>query len=439
MRGAQAGSASAIEALFRLHWPAAFRAAYLVCHDAAAAEDIAQEAFLAAVRGLDRFDRRRPFGPWLHRIAVNRAIDWARRAALRARAGARRGARARSAAPELSDDTLAALADARAGAARGDRAAPPARLHARRDRRAARPAARHRELAAAPRPRHAAGADAVVSARAAPSADPRRRTRGRGARLARRRGRVPGARARPERRRWPRDRRRGGRGASRRSSPVAVSPAGSAIVHRCATRGRRRARARRRSAAARARPAARHLRGRPVDRAGGRLEAAARPLRGGVVVAARAVRRRHAPRTSCSRWTRRARCAGRWRRPAGGAAALGARRLPDRLPRRERAAGRERRRHGRPRLRPCGSGRGSVAPERGARARPRVRHRARPAGADRRGRRPPRAPRASGRARGSSSGRRTARGSARALRAADLGLRPPRRRPCARSRSPAGR
>jgi RNA polymerase sigma-70 factor (ECF subfamily) len=53
-------------------------------HDAAGAEDIAQEAFLAAVRALDRFDRRRPFGPWLHRIVVNRAIDWARARRLRA-------------------------------------------------------------------------------------------------------------------------------------------------------------------------------------------------------------------------------------------------------------------------------------------------------------------------------------------------------------------
>jgi RNA polymerase sigma-70 factor (ECF subfamily) len=35
------------------------------------------------VRALDRFDRRRPFGPWLHRIVVNRAIDWARARALR--------------------------------------------------------------------------------------------------------------------------------------------------------------------------------------------------------------------------------------------------------------------------------------------------------------------------------------------------------------------
>jgi len=84
VRAAQRGSADAMERLYRLHWPRAYRAAYLVVHDAAGAEDIAQEAFLAAVRALDRFDRRRPFGPWLHRIVVNRAIDWARARALRA-------------------------------------------------------------------------------------------------------------------------------------------------------------------------------------------------------------------------------------------------------------------------------------------------------------------------------------------------------------------
>jgi RNA polymerase sigma-70 factor, ECF subfamily len=83
VRGAQRGSASDLEALFRIHWPRAHRAAYLVTHDAQAAEDIAQEAFLAAIRALDRFDRRRPFGPWLHRIVVNRAIDWTRAQRLR--------------------------------------------------------------------------------------------------------------------------------------------------------------------------------------------------------------------------------------------------------------------------------------------------------------------------------------------------------------------
>ena len=83
VRGAQDGSVADLEHLFRAHWPLAHRAAYLVVHDAAAAEDIAQESFLAALRALDRFDRRRPFGPWLHRIVVNRAIDWVRARQLR--------------------------------------------------------------------------------------------------------------------------------------------------------------------------------------------------------------------------------------------------------------------------------------------------------------------------------------------------------------------
>lgn len=83
VRAAQAGSEEAMEALFRAHWPPAHRAAYLIVRDAAAAEDIAQEAFLAALRALHRFDRGRPFGPWLHRIVVNRAIDWTRARTLR--------------------------------------------------------------------------------------------------------------------------------------------------------------------------------------------------------------------------------------------------------------------------------------------------------------------------------------------------------------------
>jgi len=83
VRAARTGSHEAMEALFRAHWAPAHRAAFLIVHDAAAAEDIAQEAFLAAIRALDRFDRRRPFGPWLHRIVVNRAIDFSRARTLR--------------------------------------------------------------------------------------------------------------------------------------------------------------------------------------------------------------------------------------------------------------------------------------------------------------------------------------------------------------------
>jgi RNA polymerase sigma-70 factor, ECF subfamily len=111
VRAAQRGSAEAFAELFRRHWPRAHRAAWLVVHDATAAEDVAQEAFLAAVRSLDRFDRRRPFGPWLHRIVVNRAIDYARARELRrevADLGVEIAAVDRSQAP--SEDVLAALA-----------------------------------------------------------------------------------------------------------------------------------------------------------------------------------------------------------------------------------------------------------------------------------------------------------------------------------------
>lgn len=94
VRAAQRGDEAALEALFRAHWPALYRAAWFVVRDAQAAEDIAQEAFLAAVAALDRFDRRRPLAPWLKTIVARRAID-----ALRARSLRR----------EVGDGPLAAL------------------------------------------------------------------------------------------------------------------------------------------------------------------------------------------------------------------------------------------------------------------------------------------------------------------------------------------
>jgi RNA polymerase sigma-70 factor (ECF subfamily) len=112
VRAAQSGSVEAVDELFHRHWPAAHRAAWLVVRDAAAAEDIAQEAFLSALRSLDRFDRRRPLGPWLHRIVVNRAIDWSRARALRAETSGELVAE--PVAPEaeggFGDDVVAALA-----------------------------------------------------------------------------------------------------------------------------------------------------------------------------------------------------------------------------------------------------------------------------------------------------------------------------------------
>jgi RNA polymerase sigma-70 factor, ECF subfamily len=113
VREAQRGSHAALTDLYAAHWDGAHRAAYLVVHDSAAAEDIAQDAFLAAVDHLDRFDRRRPFGPWLHRIVINRAIDWARRESLRRQAEptADPQPQARQPREEIGEGLMAALGE----------------------------------------------------------------------------------------------------------------------------------------------------------------------------------------------------------------------------------------------------------------------------------------------------------------------------------------
>jgi RNA polymerase sigma-70 factor, ECF subfamily len=114
IRGAQAGSEADLEELFRLHWRRAYRAAFLIVHDHAAAEDIAQEAFVSAIRTLDRFDRRRPFAPWLGRIVTNRAIDWTRSRAARREVDEEppdRTADAPAAAGAYSDEIVRALAE----------------------------------------------------------------------------------------------------------------------------------------------------------------------------------------------------------------------------------------------------------------------------------------------------------------------------------------
>ena len=75
VEAAQGGSKRAVDELIARSWPDVHRAAFLIVQDRGAAEDIAQETFLAAIDSLDRFDRRRPLRPWLRRIAVNRALD----------------------------------------------------------------------------------------------------------------------------------------------------------------------------------------------------------------------------------------------------------------------------------------------------------------------------------------------------------------------------
>jgi len=76
---ARKGDAEAFRELVEGYSSKLFRLAYRITGDEQSAEDAVQEAFLRAYRSLDRFDSRSQFGTWLHRIAVNAALDLARK------------------------------------------------------------------------------------------------------------------------------------------------------------------------------------------------------------------------------------------------------------------------------------------------------------------------------------------------------------------------
>jgi RNA polymerase sigma-70 factor (ECF subfamily) len=73
------GSREAAEELFDRHWRSAWRVAMAVTGRADLAEDAAQDGFERVFCHLHRFDRSRPFAPWLHRIVANRSLDLLRR------------------------------------------------------------------------------------------------------------------------------------------------------------------------------------------------------------------------------------------------------------------------------------------------------------------------------------------------------------------------
>jgi RNA polymerase sigma-70 factor (ECF subfamily) len=72
---ARTGSRDAAAELFSRHWRPAWRAAYAITGRRELADDVAQDAFERAFAALSRFDERRPFAPWLHRIVANRCLD----------------------------------------------------------------------------------------------------------------------------------------------------------------------------------------------------------------------------------------------------------------------------------------------------------------------------------------------------------------------------
>jgi RNA polymerase sigma-70 factor (ECF subfamily) len=75
VRAAKSGSPEAVGRLFDRYWTSTWRAAYAITARRDLADEVAQDAWLRAIGAMRRFDERRPFRPWLTRIAVNRAID----------------------------------------------------------------------------------------------------------------------------------------------------------------------------------------------------------------------------------------------------------------------------------------------------------------------------------------------------------------------------
>jgi RNA polymerase sigma-70 factor (ECF subfamily) len=76
---AQAGDRDALDRLLRLHHDDIAGLCHRLCGNAADAADATQEALLAVVRGLPRFDGRARFSTWVYRVATNACLDELRR------------------------------------------------------------------------------------------------------------------------------------------------------------------------------------------------------------------------------------------------------------------------------------------------------------------------------------------------------------------------
>ena len=71
----QRGDREAFDELARRHARRAFAIAYRILRQTQDAEDLVQDAFIAALEGIATFDPARPFAPWFFKIVVNRALN----------------------------------------------------------------------------------------------------------------------------------------------------------------------------------------------------------------------------------------------------------------------------------------------------------------------------------------------------------------------------
>jgi RNA polymerase sigma-70 factor (ECF subfamily) len=76
---AMAGDRAAMDALLRSHHDRVYAVCRRITGNDADAADATQEALIAIVRGLGRFDGRSAFSTWVYRIATNASLDELRR------------------------------------------------------------------------------------------------------------------------------------------------------------------------------------------------------------------------------------------------------------------------------------------------------------------------------------------------------------------------
>jgi len=81
--GYQPGSRDDFDRLYRTAYPRVYRTLSVILRDPDEAEDCAQDAFVQAFQAWKRWRPDAPAEAWVHRIAVNRAISYRRRAKLR--------------------------------------------------------------------------------------------------------------------------------------------------------------------------------------------------------------------------------------------------------------------------------------------------------------------------------------------------------------------
>jgi RNA polymerase sigma-70 factor (ECF subfamily) len=80
IRRCQQGDIASLGALVARYQTQGVRLAYLLTGDHTLADDIVQDSFLLAYRGIRRFRLGEPFGPWFYRIVANRARQQLRHA-----------------------------------------------------------------------------------------------------------------------------------------------------------------------------------------------------------------------------------------------------------------------------------------------------------------------------------------------------------------------